>query len=525
MSKQELISAEEHSTRHNEQQQQYRHEHRRERALAEAPKNPAPWKKSWWEWAQERLQYRIPDHQKVLGEQVMRSPLSESFVDLEPRGHGKSHTISEILMIFIICESTCNELNHYLDGWLNAPNDLRIMHIASSLRQDKKYLKAILTNLKRNPRIHKYYGHILELPGSTEEFNLKYRKVRKEPTIQGVGIGTDIVGWHGDLICLDDVIQEDKSKDINVSLKKKDWADETLEGCVDPNTRLWWVGTRKSKTDIYSHIMGLPGTIVRLKQAIIYENCPHCKTALNDSNFIYETMEMRCICGRFMSLEEVESKVLWPAVRNYPWLVKKRRKMGPLKFSREMQNKPITEEGNFLKADWLRYFTKLPASRSDIYFYIGVDPAVGQSPDADYTVISVIGEWANKFYLVDLQRGRWSWNQMKKQLKSAWKKWKPLQIGFESNFFQRIMSQDLIDTTLMPIVEVIHHKQKDTRIATTIGTYAESGRFHVHRDLPHKDDFDEEYLDFPEAGHDDILDSIATCIEVAVFPSGAVLFG
>ena len=398
------------------------------------------------------------------------------------------------------------------------------MHISSSLRQDKKYIKALKLFLTRNPRVHKYYGHILEYPGSTEQFDLKYRvNDRTEPTIQGVGIGTDIVGWHGDLICLDDVIQEDKSKDINVALKKKDWADETLEGCVDPNTRIWWVGTRKSKTDIYYHIMEKPGTVIRIRKAIIYENCPHCKTALGDANFIYETMEMRCTCGRFMTLEEVESKVLWGAVRTYPWLVKKRRKMKPLKFAREMQNEAITEEGVFLKAKWLNYYTRLPAGKHDIYFYVGVDPASGQSDSSDYTVISTIGEWENKYYLADLQRGRWSWQQMKKQINSTFKKWKPLQIGVESNFAQRLISQDLIDTSFLPIVEVLHHREKETRIATTIGNYAESSRLYIHRDLPFIEEFRAEYLDFPEAEHDDILDSIATAIEVQRHPAGAIL--
>ena len=103
------LTYKDHVERHNLRQKQYRHDKGREREIAEAPKNPAPWKKTWWEWAQERFSYKIPKHQRVLGEHVLRSPLSENFVDCEPRGHGKSYTISNILMKFILCESTCHE--------------------------------------------------------------------------------------------------------------------------------------------------------------------------------------------------------------------------------------------------------------------------------------------------------------------------------------------------------------------------------------------------------------------------------
>lgn len=504
-----------------------RHELGAQLRAEDEPTHPAPWAGSYEAWANEflELEWGIPAHQLRLANLVLDSPLSENFMVLEPRGHGKSTTISFGLLLYLLCESTCHTLNALLAGWLQRPNDLRIMHISGSKDKDKRYIKALKTELEQNERIHHHYGKILQPPGSTFEFNLKDRRNRKEPSMSGAGIGTDIVGWHGDLLVLDDVIQDDKPRDVNVRLKKQDWADETLEGCVRPSTKVWWVGTRKSPEDIYQYILHKPGTTHVLEPAIHREDCPKCGVELSGSMWNYETELFTCAhCGFYMKAEAVNQQVLWPEQRPYKWLVKKRAKMGSFKFSREYQNKPVSEEGGLLKREWIKEYARLPFPRSVGAFYCGVDPAIGEKTQADYTVIVTIAKYENRIYVVDLARGRWNFVQTKEHLQKVWHQQSPLQVGIEANFYQRALAQDIINQSMMPVVEVRYHRDKIERVMSTVGYYAEVGKLIINRSLPFKEAFWGEYLDFPDGEHEDTLDAMATAIEVATKPVGAILY-
>jgi predicted phage terminase large subunit-like protein len=399
------------------------------------------------------------------------------------------------------------------------------MLISGSKDKAKGYIKAMKLVLEQNPKLHEHYGKILQPPGSTFEFNLKARRIRKEPSIMAAGIGTDIVGHHGDLLCMDDVIQDDKPRDLNVRLKKQDWADETLEGCVDPNTKVWWIGTRKSPEDIYQYIMNKPGTTVILQPAIYYEQCASCGNDLSGHMWNPETEMFMCThCGVFQKAAEVRQKTLCPEHRPYLWLVKKRAKMGSFKFSREMQNKPVSEEGGLLKREWLKEYARLPFPKSVGAFYCGVDPAIGEKTQADYTVIVTIAKYENRIYVVDCARGRWNFVQTKEHLQKVWHQQAPLQVGVEANFYQRALTQDIINQSMMPVVEVRYHRDKVERIMSTVGYYAEVGKLILNRSLPFKEAFLGEYLDFPDGEHEDILDALATAIEVATKPVGAILY-
>lgn len=469
----------------------YEYRKQLEREKQWAPKHPTPWVWSIEKWAHQFLNLELPKHQSALVADLFDSPLSTPFVDLEPRGHGKSTICSYLLPLFVICESTCTHLNQWLTDWLVAPNDLRILHISASRDLDKKYLRAIKRELEYNPRIIKYYGKLKGDPWATLTFSIKDRVTRKEETMAGAGILTDIIGWHGDLVIVDDCIQDDRPKDLKVREKKKIWADEVLEGSIDPNTRVWWIGTRKSKFDIYQHIMDKPDTIARVRKAIIDEN---------------------------------KKLVLWPTKCSYEWLAKKRKKIGSFIFSREFQNEARSEEGSLLKKDWIKMYKVLPFARQNGYCYMGVDPAIGITDTADFTVIATLYVWDNQFYLDDLQRGHWSFLKTKNMISYTFNDFAPLQIGVEANFYQRALSQDLIDTSLLPITEVKHLRDKETRIMSTLGLYAEQGKFYINKNIPFKEELETEWLDFPEGEHDDILDAIATTLELAVHPMGAVLF-
>ena len=95
----------------------YRYQETLRRLEKEKPKHPDPWEGSVSEWGEHFLGVERPDHQEELYEILRGSLPSVPSVVLWPRGHGKSVGASYVSPLFIICESTCNRLNTYLEGW------------------------------------------------------------------------------------------------------------------------------------------------------------------------------------------------------------------------------------------------------------------------------------------------------------------------------------------------------------------------------------------------------------------------
>jgi predicted phage terminase large subunit-like protein len=365
------------------------------------------------------------------------------------------------------------------------------MHISASGMLDKKYIRAIKRELEHNEKIIQYYGKLKGEPWQSLALSVKARMTRKEETLAGAGILTDIIGWHGDLLIIDDPIQDDQPRDLKVRENKETWFDEVILGCVDPNTKVWVIGTRKSTLDLFQYIMKKQGTVSSVRKAII---------------------------------DEQKKTVLWPQRLDLAWLKKKRAQMGSFVFSREFQNEPVSAEGELLKKAWWQEYGRFPIPIRSGHLYTGVDPALGLKQSADYTAIATIGLHDNRFYLVDLVRGHWSYVKTREMIKRTWGMYTPLVMGLESNFYQRALSQDLIDSTTLPIREIKHIRDKQERIMSTVGVYAEQGKFFIKQNLPLKDALLAEWLDFPNGVHDDCLDAIATALEVCIKPQGAVLF-
>ena len=93
------------------------------------------------------------------------------------------------------------------------------------------------------------------------------------------------------------------------------------------------------------------------------------------------------------------------------------------------------------------------------------------------------------------------------------KKWNPLQIGIESNAYQKALPQQLKKTSMLPIKEVNRTKDKVTRISSGF-VHFENGKVFLPENHPELDNFINEYVYFPHGKHDDMLDSMELAIEL-----------
>lgn len=203
-------------------------------------------------------------------------------------------------------------------------------------------------------------------------------------------------------------------------------------------------------------------------------------------------------------------------------LAQKRRDMGPYIFGCQMLQNPTSDQTQGFKREWLRYAD--PGEGDGMNKYIIVDPASEKKKTNDYSVFWVIGLGSDKnYYQLEVIRDRLSLTERANMLLLLHRKWKPLGVGYEKYGMQAdiehikfIQNQQ---NYRFDIVELGGPMPKLDRIRRLIPIF-EQGRFYLKfnefktnyegKTLDLVDSFiNEEYLPFPVAVHDDMLDSAA----------------
>jgi predicted phage terminase large subunit-like protein len=87
------------------------------------------------------------------------------------------------------------------------------------------------------------------------------------------------------------------------------------------------------------------------------------------------------------------------------------------------------------------------------------------------------------------------------------KKWNPIDIFIESNGYQQALTQELIETSMLPIEAVNNTINKSLRILS-ISPYFENKKILLPRNHPELENFIDEYVYFPRGTNDDMLDSL-----------------
>jgi len=187
--------------------------------------------------------------------------------------------------------------------------------------------------------------------------------------------------------------------------------------------------------------------------------------------------------------------------------------MGSVAFHMQIQNEIISSENNPIKKEWLEasisnYKMVTPPYRT----FIGVDLA-SKGNDSDFFTISVVLEKDYKIYLVDGVRTKASLHKQLELIKSMDFKWKPNKIGIEQAAQQKIIIDEWMDTTTLPIIPVKPSIVND-RISRVdrLSVLFETGRIFVN---PQLTNWVDECAVFPNGAHDDCIDSLSYAIQAS----------
>lgn len=213
-----------------------------------------------------------------------------------------------------------------------------------------------------------------------------------------------------------------------------------------------------------------------------------------------------------------EWESFWASRFPVPYLEEMRTNIGDYFFSSQYQQEPFVESGWDFKKDYFQYYEDAP---KDLRKYTFIDPAISDKQEADYTAIVTIWiDQRNRIYVLDIVHDRMNPTDIINAVFEANMRWQPNSIGIEVVAYQKMLAFEIrkqmnLRNTFFNLIEVNPMWEKNARIRTLLQPrYWNASIIHpkYHNKIK---ELELELLKFPNGKHDDIIDSLASCLKIS----------
>lgn len=213
-------------------------------------------------------------------------------------------------------------------------------------------------------------------------------------------------------------------------------------------------------------------------------------------------------------------ELFFPERLTREFLEEQKKRLGSYIFCNQYLNEIIPLEDRVLKPEWLRYYKTIPDKVTTFAF---IDPAISEADTADFTGYTVVHCDVNQNWYVQMaNRRKLTPTQIVELVFNLYDEFRCDVIGIESVAYQKALLYMVHEESLRrgkPVpVKDVHPgttRTKETRILGLVPRF-EWGRILINQGLH---DFEKEYLQFPRASHDDILDSLSQIEQIAYYPA------
>lgn len=405
---------------------------------------------------------------------------------LLPRGHLKSTLVTVGYSLLRIAQN---------------PN-IRILIANATYDMACSFLGQIKKHLQLNESFHEYYGNLAVNADKWSENMItipkKYNWAKKEATVTAYGMGGNLVSQHYDLIIGDDLINRDFITTTEQIEKTVLFYKDALD-LLEPTGQFIILGTRWHDADLYGWLMD------KTNSEQVYKD--------------FDVMIKRAYEGNLETGENLQ--MLFPEKFTKETLKSLKRAKGPIEFSSQYMNDPLPQERAKFKVEWFKTILDDDLKHRDLNFFTMVDPAIGQRKDSDKTAIVTIAvDQYNNWSVVNIIWDHMLPNKIIENIFDNFEYYHPKKIGIELTAYQKSLHYGLIDemrrrNIFLPIVELKAERAKEERIEGLIPRYANSTIFHLDG-LSFRDALEDQLMRFPVGKHDDIIDSLAYGLQIAV---------
>jgi predicted phage terminase large subunit-like protein len=303
------------------------------------------------------------------------------------------------------------------------------------------------------------------------------------------------VGRHYKLMVYDDVVtQESVTTPEQIEKTTQAWELSGFLGQVEGGRR-WHIGTRYHFNDTYKVILDRDAATPRVYPATA-DGSPSGSPVL-------------------ISPEALE---------------KTRREKGPYVFACQYLLNPVADDAQGFRREWIRFYEDAVEWKG-MNRYITVDPANEKKKNSDFSVFWVLGLAPdNNIYILDCVRDRVNLTERADILFGLHRQYKPNAVAYEKygkdsdiQHFEDRMRRDNYRFSITPVGGVT---RKEDRIRRLVPMF-EQGRVWLPEVMYRDSDgrkidlvkhfIDNEYLAFPVAVHDDMLDAMARVLEPELY--------
>jgi hypothetical protein len=331
---------------------------------------------------------------------------------LAPRDHGKTYFFDFAYPIWKAAH------NPHGRGYIFSATQDQAVRILSDIKDE----------IEDNPRLR----HLMPQPRET--WSKTAIKLANGHRIFARGYGTKIRGAHPNWIVVDDGLNDEDAYSELVRQKHIDYFLTAISNMIVPNGQIVVVGTPFHALDLYGKGDGRLG---------------------DNPEYAFR---------RFPALDSAGNP-LWPDRYDATALQRKRREIGSVRFTREFLCEPISDDmsifpGRLFVGDPVEQFTVRlgePIARwrelGITSVFIGVDLAISTTTSADYTVVVVLGvdKFGNRWVMDIFRKRGMPYQQQLSVVQAMGKRYDADLIFIESNQMQRVVGDDLIRLTDLPI--------------------------------------------------------------------------
>ena len=437
---------------------------------------------------------------------TVQNPLVTRAVNIAPRNSGKTTCWSKKAPLWL----------------LGRDHNLKILLLSRTSGRAKGNLRFIRQNVEGNTRVNAVFpGLVPGMPWGDEELTVENTRMDGESSVLARGLGGSITGFRADVLIVDDLIDKTNVMTDAQRDKVNEYWDEIVLPTLNPDGRVFVVGTRFHHRDWYARILETP--------------------SYADHVFMFPAFKTDDK-GREILDDEGQPISYWPDRWPVDKLLQRKQEVtfkdGSLAWSSQYMCDPSGYEGRLFKSDWLEssFYTvdgDLVPKYGNLDYYMSVDPNISEDPRADNTAICTIaGDRVHRdifvldFYAEPLDYvdqvkklaeygGR---NQLRVGKSHLPGEQRLSKIGIETIAYQKSLQRTGY-TMGLPVVEVSHGKMdKITRILR-LQPHFQNQRIKLpdpeeHR-TPWWDEFIDEYNTFPRSRRDDILDALEIAVEVS----------
>lgn len=375
------------------------------------------------------------------------------------------------------------------------PN-IRILIAQNTATNAMKKLAEIDSHFRQNDLFRALFPDLL--PKENQTWRVDSKCVPRtlnapESTFEGVGVKTQIVSRHYDLIIEDDTVAPDFDElgAENVAPTKEDidlaigWHRLVPPLFINLDTSRWIVvGTRWFERDLLSWIRD------------------------NQPGFYSIDRAVRETDGR----PDPEGEIVWNRF-NQRVLDELQATMGAYMYSCLYMNLPMSSGEQNFRLEWFEYYEE---EESELIVTTTLDPG-GDPEDAkgkvDYSAITTTGKSlrTGNIYVLEVSRFKTNPGEMIEKLFGHVQRWKPVKVGIETQAYQRSLLYWIREMKRMRdlnfSVEGItnNRRSKNSRIQGLIPLIqARKLRFRRHQQA-----LVAEFLSFPNGSNDDMIDSLS----------------